>query len=77
LGAVTSIAETQQHHARITPAAQVGEWLPWVHIVIGNLKAFLLGAFHGVSKRYFQGYLDESSYRFTAATWNLSFRISC
>lgn len=39
-------------------------WLPWVHIAIGNLKAFLLGTFHGVTGTYLQEYLDEFVYRF-------------
>ncbi|MEI6859591.1 MAG: transposase, partial [Shewanella sp.] len=34
------------------------------HIAIGNLKAFLLGTFHGVSGKYLQEYLDEFCYRF-------------
>ncbi|MEI6859781.1 MAG: transposase, partial [Shewanella sp.] len=48
----------------VTPSELVDEWLPWVHIAIGNLKAFLLGTFHGVSGKYLQEYLDEFCYRF-------------
>ena len=63
VGAVTkeSVAKFVQHHL---PPDQAGEWLPWVHIAIGNLKAFLLGPYHGVSSKYLQGYLDEFCYRF-------------
>jgi transposase-like protein len=39
-------------------------WLPWVHIVISNVKRFLLGTYHGVSKKHLQPYLDEFSFRF-------------
>ena len=39
------IDKTQQHEPRVTPSNKVDEWLPWVHIAIGNLKAFLLGTF--------------------------------
>jgi hypothetical protein len=46
------------------PEASFFEWLPWVHIAIGNLKAFLLGTFHGVSGKYLQEYLSEFCYRF-------------
>ncbi len=38
--------------------------LPWVHILISNLKSSLRAIFHGVSKKHLQRYLDEYSYRF-------------
>ena len=38
--------------------------LRWLHIVISNAKAFILGTYHGLSKKYFQSYLDEYSFRF-------------
>jgi hypothetical protein len=37
--------------------------------VIGNLKAFLLGTYHGVSPKYLQEYLNEFSYRFNRRHW--------
>ncbi|MCU7996788.1 transposase, partial [Shewanella glacialipiscicola] len=49
---------------RVTPSELVDEWLPWVHIAIGNLKAFLLGTFHGVTGKFLQEYLNEFCYRF-------------
>lgn len=64
LQALKIIDKTQQHEARVTPSELVDEWLPWVHIAIGNLKAFLLGTFHGVSGNYLQEYLNEFCYRF-------------
>jgi hypothetical protein len=33
--------------------------LPWVHTMISNAKRTLLGAYHMVSKKYIQNYLDE------------------
>lgn len=39
--------------------------LHWLHIVISNAKAFILGTYHGLSKKYFQSYLDEYSFRFS------------
>jgi transposase-like protein len=45
------------------------ENLPWVHIMISNAKAFLLGTFHGVSKKHLQRYLDEFCYRFNRRNW--------
>jgi len=38
--------------------------MPWVHILISNLKSSIRAVFHGVSKKHLQRYLDEYSYRF-------------
>jgi hypothetical protein len=38
--------------------------LPWVHIVLGNLKTFLLSIFHGVTSKYLQEYFNEFCYRY-------------
>lgn len=38
--------------------------LRWLHIVISNAKAFILGTFHGLAKLDLQSYLDEFCYRF-------------
>ena len=51
LVALRVLGETQQHEGRVTPAERVDEWLPWVHIAIGNLKAYLLGTFHGITAK--------------------------
>lgn len=40
------------------------EMLHWLHIIIGNAKAFVLGTFHGLGKKHLQSYLDEFCYRF-------------
>lgn len=64
LPALNVISKTQQYEARVTPPHKVDEWLPWIHIAIGNLKAFLLGTFHGVSGKYLQEYLNEFCYRY-------------
>lgn len=37
--------------------------LPWVHTMIANLKSWLRGTFHGVSKKHLQRYLNEFCYR--------------
>lgn len=39
--------------------------LHWLHVVISNAKSFILGTYHGLSKKYFQSYLDEYSFRFS------------
>lgn len=69
LASLAEIGKTQHHAARVTPPDMAGEWLPWVHIAIGNLKAFLLGTYHGVSSRYLQEYLNEFCYRFNRRIW--------
>jgi len=69
LASLVEIGKTQHHAARVTPPDKTGEWLPWVHIAIGNLKAFLLGTYHGVSSRYLQEYLNEFCYRFNRRGW--------
>lgn len=38
--------------------------LPMVHIVASNLKAWLLGIHHGVSRQHLQAYLNEFVFRF-------------
>lgn len=39
--------------------------LHWLHIVISNAKAFILGTYHGLPKKYLQAYLDEYCFRFS------------
>jgi len=63
------ISKTQFQESRVTPGKKAGKWLPWVHIVIGNLKTFLNGTFHDVSGGYLQEYLNEFCYRFNLRFW--------
>jgi transposase-like protein/ribosomal protein L37AE/L43A len=69
LPALNAVKETQQHEKRVTPPEKVSEWLPLVHIMIGNMKQFINGTFHGVSSNYLQEYLDEFCYRFNRRFW--------
>ena len=39
--------------------------LHWLHVIISNTKAFILGTYHGLPKKYLQSYLDEYSFRFS------------
>jgi len=43
--------------------------LPMIHIVFGNLDAWLLGTHHGVSAAHMQGYLNEYVFRFNRRYW--------
>jgi transposase-like protein len=63
------VATFATHIPKVTPSDLVDEWLPWVHIAISNLKRFLLGTFHGISKNYVQEYLNEFCYRFNRRFW--------
>ena len=39
--------------------------LHWLHVVISNAKAFILGTYHGLLKESLQSYLDEFCFRFS------------
>ena len=69
LPALNAVGETQQHEKQVTPPEKASEWLPLVHIMIGNMKKFVNGTFHGVSSNYLQEYLDEFCYRFNRRFW--------
>ena len=43
--------------------------LPMIHIVFGNLDAWLLGTHHGVSPKHLQTYLNEFVFRFNRRFW--------
>lgn len=38
--------------------------LHWLHVVISKAKAFILGTYHGLPKKYLKSYLNEYSFRF-------------
>lgn len=39
-------------------------WLPWVHRLISNAKAWIIGTHHGVGPKHLGRYLSEYAYRF-------------
>ena len=39
--------------------------LHWLHVVISNATAFILGTYHGLPKTNLQSYLDEFCFRFS------------
>lgn len=67
--ALNVVGEKHVHEKKVTPPGKASEWLPLVHIMIGNMKKFLNGTFHGVSSDYLQEYLDEFCYRFNRRFW--------
>lgn len=75
--ALNIIQKDHVHEKKKTPPSEAGTWLPKVHIIIGNLKIFLNGTYHGVTSKYLQEYLDEFCYRFNRRFWEpeLPFRL--
>ena len=69
LPALNALSPHVIHIKRVTPPEMAKSWLPWVHIVIANLKRFLLGTYHGIGPNYIQGYLNEFAYRFNRRFW--------
>jgi len=70
-----STIQTDAYHSYRKPLAQKyfheydvfspdSEMLKWLHILIGNAKAFVGGTSHGLDSKHLQCYLDEFSYRF-------------
>ena len=63
----TALRKTGYQHA---PLALRGDpdaaeaWVPLVHLIIGNLKAWLDGTFHGVREQHLPAYLNEFMFRF-------------
>jgi transposase-like protein len=45
------------------------EYLKWLHIIVSNMKTFLLGTYHGIGSEHMQAYLDEFCYRFNRRNW--------
>jgi transposase-like protein len=54
----------QHHSVKIINPKETLEHLPWVHIMIGNIKGLLKGVHHGVSAKHLQRFLSEFCYKF-------------
>ena len=54
------------HHRSETQGRpeRAAELLPWAHTIFSNLKTWLRGTYHGVSKKHLDSYLQEFVYRF-------------
>lgn len=53
----------KEHHAFNLPKELSSMALPWVHIMIANLKRNLLGIHHSIKDKWLQSYLDEYCYK--------------
>jgi transposase-like protein len=67
--ALDSLGESRHHVAKVTPPEWAAVWSPWVHIVISDFKAFVLGAYNGISGEYVQEYLNEYADRLNRRLW--------
>jgi transposase-like protein len=56
------MGHTIQFH-KSTPKSAVTD-LGWLHLAVSLAKRFILGTYHGVSKKHLQKYLNEFCYRF-------------
>jgi transposase-like protein len=62
----------QQGFARkalISKSLTASDLQKWIHIIIGNAKAFIQGTYHGLDEKHLQSYLDEFCYRFNRRFW--------
>ena len=57
------------HERVLSSSPEAEEKLHWVHALISNAKAFMVGTFHGLDKSHLQAYLDEFCYRFNRRKW--------
>ena len=67
-----NLQELGYQHKAVTVHAdhvKTDQHLPMIHIVFGNLDAWLLGTHHGVSSKHLQGYLNEFVFRFNRRFW--------
>ena len=65
-----ALKERYIHHAEKFDMRETPEHLKWLHRVIGNLKTFILGTYHGLGKKHLQAYLDEFCFRFNRRTFS-------
>ena len=59
---IPALKDFSHQHKTYDPSSGL---LHWLHIVIGNAKAYILGTYHGLPKGKLQPYLDEFCFRFS------------
>ncbi len=59
------------HEGKICDIVSDPEHLRWLHTIISNAKAFIIGTYHGLSELHLQRYLDEFCYRFNRRKFTL------
>lgn len=71
LAAYVQLAQAGLEHVRIVQGqdrSQGPRLFPWSHVIFSNLKSWLRGTFHGVSRAYLPRYLEEFSFRYNHRT---------
>jgi hypothetical protein len=43
--------------------------LDWLHKIVGNAKAYIMGTYHGLGVKHLQGYLSEFCFRLNRRTF--------
>jgi len=61
---LTRVGIRHERHVLGPDRARSVRLFPWSHAVFSNLKSWLRGTFHGVSRKHLPRYLDEFAYRF-------------
>lgn len=59
------------HEGKLCDPVSDPEHLKWLHTIISNAKAFIMGTYHGLGERHLQYYLDEFCYRFNRRKFTL------
>jgi len=59
---IPALKDFSHEHKTYDPSSGL---LHWLHIVVGNAKAFILGTYHGLPKDNLQSFLDEFCSRFS------------
>jgi transposase-like protein len=71
--AYNDLEEHGYSHRRIVPSARgkkTGAYLPMVHLIVSNLKRWLLGTYKGaVLPHHLPAYLNEFTFRFNRRYW--------
>lgn len=60
-----SLAELgYSHESKAYYKEDKDEFLKMLHVIIGNVKAYIQGTYHGLGQKYLQSYFDEYCFRF-------------
>ena len=64
LGSYATVGELGYDHECKVYDKEQPEYLKWIHVIIANAKAYIMGTYHGLDGTHLQAYLDEYCYRF-------------
>lgn len=59
---IPALSDFDHRHKPFDPQSGM---LHWLHIMVSNVKAYILGTYHGLPKAHLQSYLDEFCFRFS------------